>query len=286
MELVEQPGVLRQRVGEARAAGARVGLVPTMGALHAGHLSLIAKANAAADCVVVSVFVNPAQFGPDEDLDCYPRDLARDCELCRGEGVDVVYAPAAEDVYARDHSVYVEETVLSRVLCGRSRPGHFRGVTTVVAKLFNLVTPDLAVFGQKDAQQVRIIEQLVRDLDMPVEIVTSPTVREADGLAMSSRNRFLSADERRRALALPESLCLAERLHREGTRDAAAILRRMRAHLEQAAPTEIDYADVVDYDTLQPVARIEVKTLIAVAARFGATRLIDNVIVAEGSGAP
>ena len=268
--------------------GRRIGLVPTMGYLHEGHMSLVRKAREGCDEVVVSSFVNPTQFGPNEDFEKYPRDTNRDDELCRTAGVDLVFRPSVRSMYDPDHSVFVDELSLSKGLCGRTRPGHFRGVATVVAKLFNIVLPQLAVFGQKDAQQVRVIEQMVRDLNFPVEVVVAPIVRESDGLAMSSRNTYLSVDERTRACSLYRALCLARGLVAGGELGAAALRDRIRACIEEgAAPVEIDYIDVVDYRTLAPVARIESVTLAAVAVRIGRTRLIDNIIlspVSSGTG--
>lgn len=264
-----------------RREGRRIGLVPTMGALHEGHLSLVRLARTEADVTVVSSFVNPIQFGPAEDFSRYPRDDARDERLCEAEGVDIVFRPPAAEVYPPDFSVYVEETKLSRGLCGPLRPGHFRGVTTVVAKLFNIVRPHAAVFGRKDAQQARIIEQMVRDLDWPIRVIVAPIVRDPDGLAMSSRNVYLSADERKRATAIRRSLLLAERLWGEGVADTGVIRERMRRCLEaEAAPVSVEYIDTVDWETLEPVGVIGGPTLVAVAVRIGRTRLIDNTVLA------
>jgi pantoate--beta-alanine ligase len=232
-----------------------------------------------ADVVVVSIFVNPLQFLPGEDLASYPRDFERDERLCREAGVAVVFYPTPEVMYAPDHSVYVEETRLSQGLCGSCRPGHFRGVTTVVAKLFNLVLPDVAVFGQKDAQQARVIQRMVRDLNFPLDIVVGPIVRESDGLAMSSRNRYLSATERKDALCLHRALALAEDLYRRGLRD----VRNMREALQSciaAVPTvKVEFVEFVDDVTLEPVVDIKGPVLVALAARVGTTRLIDNTVI-------
>ena len=272
-----------QQAGEvslaAREKELRVGLVPTMGFLHEGHLSLIRAAGKSCGFVVVSIFVNPIQFAPGEDLDRYPRDAERDESLCRAEGVDVVFRPEAGDMYGENHGVYVEETSLSAELCGASRPGHFRGVTTIVAKLFNIVRPDVAVFGLKDAQQARIIQKMVRDLCFPVEIVLAPIVREPDGLAMSSRNSYLSPEERSWAPRIYESLQAACALHDEGEKDARTLCEGVHAALGGGPAVSIDYISVVDWETLRPVDTITGKTLLAVAVKVGRTRLIDNVIL-------
>jgi pantoate--beta-alanine ligase len=280
MKHVAEAGPLREAVAEARRAGQTVGLVPTMGALHAGHLSLIDAARAADGFVVVSIFVNPTQFGPKEDFDRYPRPLEKDLELCRGAGVDLVFAPPADVVYPPGFRTFVQVEGLSDVLEGASRPGHFRGVVTVVLKLFELVQPDRAYFGQKDAQQVRIIEQMVRDLDVPVRVVRCPTVREADGLAVSSRNQYLDAEQRRNAVALHQALGEAEAKVRAGERAAAVVKWAMAERVAATPGAALDYAAVVDPDTLKPVVRIQGPVLLALAVRFGPTRLIDNRLVA------
>ena len=277
--VVSTEGPLRQAVAEARRAGKTIGLVPTMGALHAGHVSLIDAARAADGFVVVSIFVNPTQFGPKEDLSRYPRPLERDLEMCGAAGVDLVFTPDAATMYPPGFRTFVEVNELSEVLEGASRPGHFRGVATVVLKLFNLVQPDRAYFGQKDAQQVRIIQQMVRDLNVPVEVVVRPTVREPDGLALSSRNQYLDAEQRRKAVALNEALEEAEAAIRAGERDAAVIERTMAHRIAEARGAVLDYAAAVDADTLKPVATLRGTILLALAVRFGATRLIDNRIV-------
>ena len=267
----------------ARREGRRVGLVPTMGDLHAGHESLIARARAESDRCVVSLFVNPTQFGPGEDLAAYPRRPLEDAGRCRALGVDVLFMPPPEEVYAPDHTVVVDESRLSARLCGAHRPGHFRGVLTVVAKLFNLVQPAVAYFGQKDAQQCVLIRRMVRDLNIPVEIRVLPTVREPDGVAMSSRNRYLSEAERRRARCLSEALALAQRLAAGGERSSRVLLERMRAHCLEGEPAvDIDYVEAVDPDTLAPVDEVRAGTLIALAVRIGRARLIDNAIIESG----
>jgi pantoate--beta-alanine ligase len=260
-------------------SGRRIGFVPTMGYLHEGHLSLVRLARARADVAVLSLFVNPTQFGPREDLARYPRDFARDSRLCRQAGVDILFCPEASEMYAPDHSVYVEETVLSRPLCGAARPGHFRGVATVVAKLFNIVRPDVAVFGRKDAQQARVIERLVRDLNFPVRIVVAPTVREPDGLAMSSRNAYLSPEDRADAPRIAESLREAGRLYASGQRSAAVMRRAVRAVLARSPRIRVEYVEIVDYDSFRPIREVRGPALLAVAVRMGATRLIDNALL-------
>jgi len=263
----------------SRAAGRRIGFVPTMGFLHEGHLSLIRIARRRCELLVVSIFVNPIQFGPGEDFTDYPRDRDRDKLLCRRENVDVLFCPSNDEMYPEDHTVYVDETVLSRGLCGASRPGHFRGVTTVVAKLFNTVQPHLAVFGQKDAQQARIIEKMAADLDFPVRIVRGPIVRESDGLAMSSRNKYLSREDRARATVVFKSLRLAKSLLSQGTRQTSVVRRAVREALGATPRVEVEYVATVDDRTLKPVTRVAGPTLLAVAVRIGGTRLIDNVVL-------
>ena len=258
-----------------RCQGKRIGLVPTMGFLHEGHLSLVRCAVERADVVVVSIFVNPTQFGPQEDFDSYPRDFERDESLCREFGAAAVFYPDATSMYAPDHSTWVAEDVLSRPLCGRSRPTHFRGVTTVVAKLFNAVLPDLAVFGQKDAQQALVIQRMVRDLNYPIEIVVGPVVREPDGLAMSSRNERLTPDERVRARAIPAGLRAAETRYQAGERRAEVLIGLVRTEVESAGGL-VDYVELVSPSDLRPLARADGPALLAVAAFFGQTRLIDN----------
>jgi pantoate--beta-alanine ligase len=279
LEVIRGAAAMQAWALQARRRGVRIGFVPTMGALHEGHLSLVRLARAESDIVVLSIFVNPLQFGPAEDLARYPRDFERDEALCRGAGVDVIFYPDPAEMYAPDHSAYVEETRLSLGLCGTARPGHFRGVTTVVAKLFNLVQSDVAVFGQKDAQQARVIARMVRDLSMPVRVVVGPIVREPDGLAMSSRNRYLGPAERRDALCLRRALDLAERLHREGQRDAHALRDALVAEIGKTPAASIDYVEIVDGDTLAPVREVAGGTLVALAVRIGATRLIDNTLL-------
>ncbi len=265
---------------QQRRAGKTIAVVPTMGYLHDGHLSLIDAAQQQADIVVVTIFVNPTQFAPNEDLATYPRDFERDCQLCRQRGVDALFAPANEAVYAPDHSTWVMETELSKPLCGKSRPEHFRGVTTVVTKLFNAVLPDVAVFGQKDAQQAAVICRMVRDLNFPVKIIVSPLIRETDGLAMSSRNKYLSPSERQRATAIFKALQRAEKIVQESHNncDYSEIQQLVRQDIE-AAGGRIDYVELLDYECLTPVSNATRKIIIAVAVYFGNTRLIDNIII-------
>jgi len=285
VKLVRAKDELRAVLAEQRRAGRSIGLVPTMGYLHEGHLSLLRAARAECDFVVMSLFVNPAQFGPGEDLDSYPRDEQRDAERAAGAGVDLIYAPPVGGVYPDDFSTAVEVGGLTEVLCGdptRRGAGHFHGVTTVVAKLFNTVQADVAYFGQKDAQQVAAIRRMVRDLDIPVRIEALPTVREADGLAMSSRNAYLDTVERERATALSRALRASEKEARGGS--LAAALEAGRRELA-AAGIEPEYFEARDAENLQPVAELNGRpVLIAVAARVGRARLIDNVTIAGDGG--
>jgi pantoate--beta-alanine ligase len=265
---------------EARARGERIGLVPTMGALHDGHLSLVRRARQVSTLVVMSVFVNPTQFAPGEDFARYPRDLARDSDLAREAGTAILYAPEAREVYPGGFGTAVSLEGLDSVLEGASRPGHFRGVATVVAKLLNRVVPHVALFGQKDAQQAIIIRRMVRDLEMDVEIEVCPTVRESDGLALSSRNVFLGPEERRAAPVLYRALRRAESaIVSEEERDPERILSLIRETVAAEPPVSLEYAAVVDGETLQPLERIRGRVLIPLAARLGATRLIDNILV-------
>ena len=278
MLVIKTPEEMQDWAKAQRKAGVRIGLVPTMGYLHAGHLSLVAEAKRRCDAVAVSIFVNPVQFGPNEDFEKYPRDEARDLELCRAAGVAAVFLPTPAAMYAPDASVFVVEERLERGLCGARRPGHFRGVCTVVAKLFNLGLPDVAVFGQKDFQQAAIIRRMVRDLNFPVEIVVAPTLREPDGLAMSSRNVYLVGDERQRALGLSRALAAAAEAVAAGPCDAERVRGAMRATLEAHALNE-DYAEVVNAETLEPVAEASRGDAALIAAYCGKTRLIDNRVL-------
>ncbi len=262
-----------------RREGKRLALVPTMGALHEGHLSLVRAARAARDVVAVSIFVNPTQFGPNEDLAKYPRSFERDCEMLEREGVEFVFAPSVEEMYPAGAVTWVTVEELSGKLDGRSRPGHFRGVTTVVAKLFHIVEPDKAFFGQKDAAQVAIIRRMVRDLNLPVEIVVCPIVREAHGLALSSRNAYLSAEEKKRALVLHRALVRVQRMVEAGERDAGPLSAAGIYEFTRESSVRLDYFEIVNPDTLDPVEDVSRGALVAVAAYVGATRLIDNVPV-------
>lgn len=279
MRIFRQAQELQQFALETRRAGKSIALVPTMGFLHAGHASLIDIARGRADVVIVSIFVNPTQFGPGEDLDKYPRDFEHDRLVCEEHGADVIFAPEPGAMYVPDASTWVEETVLSRPLCGARRPGHFRGVATVVTKLFHLALPDVAVFGRKDAQQLLVIKRMVRDLNFPIEIVAAPLVRGADGLALSSRNRYLSEEEHQRALVLSRSLRAAKpALEEAGISAAPAIIAAIRHEIE-AAGGRVDYVEALDVDTLAEPTETTREVLLALAAYFGSTRLIDNELV-------
>ena len=270
-----------------RRSGATLGLVPTMGSLHPGHLSLVQRAAELADATVVSVFVNRLQFGAGEDFDAYPRDLARDVELAGAHGAHLVFAPAEREMYpAGEPRVRVDPGPMGDVLCGRHRPGHFRGVLTVVAKLFGLVRPDLAVLGRKDFQQCVLIERMIRDLDLGVRLVAAPTVRDPDGLALSSRNGYLSPAERREAARFPEALLAARDAFRRGERDAGALLRLVDTMLAPRPALRLQYAECVDSATLAPIARLRAGTVLAAAAFCGRTRLIDNIVLAAAAEAP
>jgi pantoate--beta-alanine ligase len=279
MEILTTARLMRERAAAARAAGRRLGLVPTMGALHAGHLSLIERARRDGTFVVVSIYVNPLQFGPREDLASYPRDPDGDARKTRQAGADVLFVPADGEIHLPGHRTRVEVEGMQDVLCGRSRPGHFRGVTTVVAKLFALVAPDAAYFGEKDAQQLRIIRHMARDLHSGVEVIGCPTVREADGLALSSRNAYLSPAERRAAPVLNRALGAAAARARAGERDAAGLAALVRDAIAAEPLARLDYAEAVDAATLEPVATIDRPVLLAAAAWFGRARLIDNVVI-------
>ncbi len=269
----------RDACRDLRRSGKPLGLVPTMGALHEGHLSLVHTAKAECDAVAVSIFVNPTQFGPAEDLAKYPRPFERDRELLDKEGVDLIFAPSAEEMYPKGEVSWVVVEGLSDKLDGRSRPGHFRGVTTVVSKLFHIVEPDLAFFGQKDAAQLAIIRRMARDLNFPVEIRACAIVRERDGLAMSSRNAYLNPEERGRALVLRRSLTRVEEEFQKGERRAANLIRAALNVFEREPQVRLDYFEIVDPDTLDPVETVSRSALAAVAAFVGTTRLIDNTVL-------
>ena len=270
---------VREQVKAWRKEGLSVGLVPTMGYLHEGHASLIKKAVEDNARVVTSIFVNPTQFAPTEDLEAYPRDMEKDSKLCETLGVDLIFHPEPEEMYAPDFCTWVDMDVLSKTLCGKSRPIHFRGVCTVVSKLFHIVTPDRAYFGQKDAQQLAIIRRMVRDLNMDIEIVGCPIVREEDGLAKSSRNTYLNEEERKAALILSQSIFLGQKMVQEGETDAAKIKAAMVEKIQSEPLARIDYVEIVDGLSMQPVDTVQSPTLAAIAVYIGKTRLIDNFIV-------
>jgi pantoate--beta-alanine ligase len=284
-EILTSPSVitcghkLRESLLAVRSSGRTVGLVPTMGALHEGHLSLLDAARAECDATVVTIFVNPTQFGPEEDYRRYPRDLERDVALLFDRGCDLVFAPSAEEMYRPNHATFVDVGPIGRVLEGEFRPTHFRGVATVVLKLFLLVPADRAYFGRKDYQQTLVVRQLVADLNVPIDVRVCPIVREADGLAMSSRNAYLSESERQRALALPRSLRLAEELVASGQREVSVIRQRMQREIGVADGIELQYIAFLADGTVNPVERIDGPTTVAIAARVGKTRLIDNTLV-------
>lgn len=279
MRTVRTIAELRTVLRALREEHRRIGFVPTMGCLHEGHAALIRQSVARCDATVVSVFVNPTQFGPGEDLERYPRDLERDQALCHRLGVTILFAPESSEIYPTGFTTFVDPGPLGEVLCGRFRPGHFRGVATVVAKLFNIVQPDVAFFGQKDLQQTVIIRRMVRDLNLPVDIVVAPTLREPDGLALSSRNTYLSPEERTRALALSQGLLAAQAAFEAGERDASRLLALARKPLE--AVDEVQYVELVDATSLETVVgEVRRASALCVAARVGRTRLIDNVLLA------
>lgn len=281
MEVIHTIDEMKARTRAHRARGERIGFVPTMGALHDGHLSLVRAARQQCDIVVVSIFVNPTQFGPQEDYDRYPRDLAGDVNALTAEGVDYVFAPTVEEMYPPGFATYVEVEGLSERLCGRSRPGHFRGVATVVMKLLAIVAPHRAYFGQKDAQQAVIIKRMVRDLNLDPEIIVCPIVREKDGLAMSSRNRYLSPDERKAATVLYRALRRAQELIEAGETDAATILQAMRDILAAEPRARVDYVEIVHPQTLDSLSTIADECLIALAVYIGSARLIDNMLISK-----
>ena len=270
---------VRERVNAWKREGLTIGFVPTMGYLHEGHKSLMQAARANNDRVVVSVFVNPMQFGPNEDLESYPRDFEKDSALCESVGVDLIFHPEPKEMYSDGFCSYVDMNGLTTELCGKSRPIHFRGVQTVVLKLFNIVKPDRAYFGQKDAQQLAVIKRMVKDLNVDTEIVGCPIVREADGLAKSSRNTYLNPDERKAALILSRSLKLGRELIENGETDSKAVIKAITDSINTEPLAKIDYVDVVDFDTITPVDRIGKSVLVAIAVYIGKTRLIDNFII-------
>jgi pantoate--beta-alanine ligase len=279
MQNIETVSAMRDWSERERRAGQRIALVPTMGFLHEGHLCLVRDAKRRADRVVVSIFVNPTQFGPGEDFAAYPRDFARDCRLLEKEQIDIVFHPALATMYPEGAETYIELEKLSLPLCGATRPGHFRGVATAVAKLFNMVGPHVAIFGEKDYQQLQVIRKMVRDLSMAVEIVGHPTVREPDGLAMSSRNAYLTAEERRAAVSLSRALCKAERLVRRGETSAQLLLSLVSAELAKEPLANLEYVKLCDPETLIDLETVDRTALLALAVRFGKARLIDNRVL-------
>ncbi len=282
MDVVRTIESVRSSVAGARRKGGIVGLVPTMGALHAGHASLMEAAVRRCDYTVVSIFVNPTQFGPQEDLDAYPQPFESDCRLCRELRVDLVFAPTAREMYGEETKTWVQGVGLTEALCGRSRPHHFRGVTTVCAKLFNIVAPDVAFFGQKDAQQALVIKRMVQDLNMPLAIEVCPTIREPDGLAVSSRNQYLDPEQRREAARLYQTLQTCQAQIAQGQRSAAPLIATMREVLQRIPAAEIDYVSIVDAETLAPAERLRGRILVALAVTIGPARLIDNILVDLG----
>ncbi len=279
MRIIETVADMKAVIKSQKQAGKSVGLVPTMGYLHQGHISLVKHSTTENDFTVVSIFVNPTQFGPNEDFDKYPRDLEKDMKLAERAGVDIVFAPSVKEIYPEGYKTYISVEGITEIMCGKSRPGHFRGVTTVVAKLFNIVTPNKAYFGQKDAQQVAVIKQMVKDLHMNLEIITCPIIREADGLAMSSRNVYLNSEERKAALVLSQSLFDAQKLVESGERSKEKLYKSIHDHISSESLANIEYIEIVDADTLENINKIEKRMLVALAVRFGNTRLIDNIIL-------
>lgn len=283
MRLIHTVAELREEIALAKAQNLTIGLVPTVGALREGHASLITAANRENDFVVVSVFVNPTQFGPNEDLDAYPRTLEADCKLAEEKGANVVFAPSPKEMYPSEDDTWVEVTGdVTKVLCGRTRPIHFRGVTTVVTKLFNLAQPDRAYFGQKDAQQVEVLKRMVKDLFFPLELRVMPIIREKDGLAKSSRNTYLNESERTAALVLSRSLKAAKEMYAAGERDAEKIIAAVTEGIKAEPMSNIDYVEIYALPELKPIANpLKGSNLLAVAVKFGTTRLIDNVVLEE-----
>lgn len=279
MKIVNKVRQMQVLSDKFKKEGKKIAFVPTMGYFHKGHLSLMERGRKLADILVISIFVNPIQFGPGEDFREYPRDLERDLSLAEGVGVDVVFIPEAEEMYPPDYQTYLEVTGLTQHLCGLSRPSHFRGVTTVVAKLFNIVKPDIALFGLKDYQQYIVIKRMVRDLNYDIEIVGCPIIREEDGLAMSSRNTYLTLEQRKSALCLYQGIKLAERLVREGQRDAKIIVKEVIDYIESKPYTQIDYVKICHPETLDDLEYLNDKALLALAVRVGKARLIDNTIL-------
>jgi pantoate--beta-alanine ligase len=279
VEIITLPADMQHWSESARQRGERIAFVPTMGFLHEGHLTLMREGRKRASLLASSLFVNPTQFGPNEDLSRYPRNFEGDCAMMREVPVDVLFTPEPQVMYPRGSQTWVEVTEMTKRLCGAHRPGHFRGVTTVVAKLFNIVKPHVALFGEKDFQQLRTIERMVQDLNFDVEIVPVPTVREPDGLAMSSRNAYLSSEDRKKALALSGALRIAAEALSAGARDPLQLVQAASRCLQNTPEVQVEYVEAVDANTLEPVGRIERAVVVAVAARVGKTRLIDNIVL-------
>lgn len=279
MRIIEKIADMKELIISYKRMGKSTGFVPTMGYLHEGHLSLVNAAKTENDITIMSIFVNPTQFGPKEDFSKYPRDMDRDSMLAENAGVDVIFAPAAEEMYPRGYKTYVNVEEITDVLCGRSRPGHFRGVTTVVCKLFNIIEPDRAYFGQKDAQQAIVIKKMVKDMNMNTDIIVCPIVREADGLAMSSRNVYLNSEERKSALILSKALLEAERIIKSGEINKEKVLEFLKGKINTEKLADIDYVQILDASELKELDILDGSVLIALAVRFGSTRLIDNIIV-------
>ncbi len=282
MKIIESIHDMKEASQSFRDNGKSIAFVPTMGYLHEGHLSLMKKGRETGDVLVVSIFVNPTQFGKGEDLERYPRDIEKDKELCKGEGVDILFVPSAEEMYPENYQTYVDVEGVTKNLCGASRPGHFRGVATVVTKLFNIVRPDYAIFGEKDFQQLVTIKRLVKDLNMDVDVIGMPIVREADGLAMSSRNSYLSQEERRAALNIYRALRAAKEVFEEGERSAGVLLNEAKRVIEIEPMVVLDYIKLVDVEMMEDLERVEDEALLATAVRVGKTRLIDNIILRKG----
>jgi len=279
MKIVTKIIDVKKELKEVRSHGKTIGFIPTMGYLHEGHLSLVRESLQSTDVTVVSIFINPAQFGPKEDFKEYPRNLERDSELLEKEGVDYLFVPDKNEIYPEGYETYIEVHTLQDKLCGRSRPGHFRGVNTVVLKFFNIICPDISFFGQKDAQQAVILKRMVQDLDLDVRIEVLPIIREKDGLALSSRNAYLNREERKAALVLSKSLKEAQSMIEKGERDSVEIVNRMREVINSVPLVKIDYIEIVDMVKLNPIARMEKEALAALAAYIGKVRLIDNTIL-------
>ncbi len=279
MKIVSTINEVRTQVKEWKKQGLSIGFVPTMGYLHEGHASLMKRAKEECDKVVASIFVNPMQFGVNEDLDSYPRDLEADAKLCESIGVDLIFHPEVEEMYAEGFCSFVDMNGLTKELCGKSRPIHFRGVCTVVNKLFNIVTPDKAFFGQKDAQQLAVIRRMVKDLNMDIEVVGCPIIREEDGLAKSSRNTYLNEEERKAALILSQTIRLGEQMVKAGITDVKELVNTMKENISKEPLAKIDYVEAVSMDTIEKIDKVEGTVLVAMAVYIGKTRLIDNFIV-------